>query len=299
MNDGRLLTRIERFGWRGPLEPGIGRVVSAHGDYYHLVGNECPEGEILARKKKSAFTRMKTPSPANMKGMKVSEARASGPLHPISGDFVRFRHSSCGDSLVTEVLPRFSAFERRDPTARRAAQTLAVNFDTLFVMTGLDANFSEARVIRFLDLADGVGEAEVVVVVTKADLWRADDGRRWESLLKVIAGRARAFRISALTGEGMDEVARYVRPQRTLALVGSSGVGKSTLLNVLAGETVAATQEVQAWSGKGRHTTTSRELVMLPSGAMVLDTPGVREIGRVGEEDRILLRGESTHRYRR
>ena len=76
-------------------------------------------------------------------------------------------------------------------------------------------------------------------------------------------------------------------------------MGKSTLLNTLAGEEWAATQEVQEWSGKGRHTTTSRELVMLPSGAMVVDTPGIREIGRVDETEAVLLRGESTHRYRK
>jgi len=97
----------------------------------------------------------------------------------------------------------------------------------------------------------------------------------------------------------MDAVAELARPGRTLALIGSSGVGKSTLVNALAGEEWMATGEIQEWSGKGRHTTTSRELVMLPSGAMVVDTPGIREIGRVGEEDAVLVKGESTHRYRR
>ena len=83
-----------------------------------------------------------------------------------------------------------------------------------------------------------------------------------------------------------------------MALVGSSGVGKSTLLNTLAGEEVAATQEIQEWSGRGRHTTTSRELFRISSGALVLDTPGIREIGRIGEEDAFLAKGESTHRWR-
>ena len=83
------------------------------------------------------------------------------------------------------------------------------------------------------------------------------------------------------------------------AFVGSSGVGKSTLLNTLAGEEWAATQEIQEWSGKGRHTTTSRELVMLPSGAMIIDTPGIREIGMLGEQDDLQAKGESTHRWRK
>ena len=105
--------------------------------------------------------------------------------------------------------------------------------------------------------------------------------------------------ISSLTGDGLDQLAPYLAPGQTLAFIGSSGVGKSTLLNTLMGEEWQATQEIQEWSGKGRHTTTSRELVMLPSGAMVVDTPGIREIGMLGEQDDLQVKGESTHRYRK
>ena len=293
------MTRIEAFGWRGPVEPGIGRIVSAHGDYYHLVCNEQPTGEILARKKKSAFTRMKTAAPDSMKGLKASEAQAVAPPKPMTGDFVRFRYNERGDSLITEVLPRFSKFERKDPTARRTAQTLAVNFNTLFVMMSLNEDFSTNRIARYLDLAADMGEAKAVVVLTKVDLWQDGDEEFLAALEETVAGRAPLLRLSARTGVGLDAVSDYVRPGRTVAFIGSSGVGKSTLLNTLAGEEWAATQEIQEWSGKGRHTTTSRELVMLPSGAMVIDTPGIREIGRLGEADAILARGESTHRYRK
>ena len=147
------MTRIEEFGWRDAVEPGIGRVVSAHGDYYHLVCNETG-GEILARKKKSAFTRMKSAAPVNMKGRKISEVRATAPLQPITGDFVKFRYNEQGDSMILEVLPRSSHFERKDPTARRTSQTLAVNFDTLFIMMSLNENFSTARIDRYLTLAE-------------------------------------------------------------------------------------------------------------------------------------------------
>ena len=267
------MTRIERFGWRGAVEPGIGRVVSAHGDYYHLVCNEA-EGEILARKKKSAFGRMKTAAPDDMKGAKKSELQASEPRKPITGDFVRFRHNAQGDSMILEVLPRFSHFERRE-------------------------NFSTARIDRYLALAEDIGGGEAVVALTKMDLREDGDERFIDELVETIAGRAPLLMISALTGEGMDAVREYAKPGATLAFVGSSGVGKSTLLNALAGEEWAATQEIQEWSGKGRHTTTSRELVMLPSGAMVIDTPGVREIGMVGEVEATRMRGESTHRWRK
>ena len=293
------MTRIEQFGWRGEVEPGIGRVVSAHGDYYHLVCNEQPTGEILARKKKSAFMRMKTVAPVNMKGKKISEVRAELPPQPLTGDFVRFRYNAQGESMITEVLPRFSHFERKDPTAKRTSQTLAVNFDTLFIMMSLNENFSTPRIRRYLDLAEDRGEAEAVVVVTKVDLRQDGDEEFFDELREEVAGAARILEISSLTGEGMDAVDGYVKPGRTLAFIGSSGVGKSTLLNTLVGEEWQATQEIQEWSGKGRHTTTSRELVMLPTGAMVIDTPGIREIGMVGETDELQLRGESTHRYRK
>ena len=293
------MTRIEQFGWRGTVEPGIGRVVSAHGDYYHLVCNEQPTGEILARKKKSAFMRMKTVAPVNMKGKKISEERAELPPQPLTGDFVRFRYNAQGESMITEVLPRFSHFERKDPTAKRTSQTLAVNFNTLFVMMSLNENFSTARIRRYLDLAQDMGAAEVVVVVTKVDLRQDGDEEFFDELREEVGDAARILEISSLTGEGMDLVNEYVKPGQTLAFIGSSGVGKSTLLNTLMGEEWQATQEIQEWSGKGRHTTTSRELVMLPSGAMVIDTPGIREIGMAGEIDDLQAKGESTHRWRK
>ena len=275
------------------MEPCIARVVSSHGDYYRLVCNEA-EGEIIARKKKShfAFRRMDERNCP-------PETRNAESLVPITGDFVRFRHNERGESLITDVLPRFSHFGRRDPTARRQSQTLAVNFDALFVMMSPNEDFSLARVRRYLNLAADIGEAESVVVVSKADLLRDGDAARLDELRREVGDAARVLLVSSVDGTGMDQVEGYARPGRTLALVGSSGVGKSTLVNRLAGEEVQATQEIQEWSGRGRHTTTVRELVMLPSGAMVLDTPGIREIGQVGEAELVQAKGESTHRRRK
>ncbi len=294
------MTRIEEFGWSGPVEPGIARVISSHGDYYHLVANE-QGGEILARRKKSVFKYRKRIESSAGDGF-VNSRRAdlnAELLNPITGDFVRYRYNSQGESMITEVLPRFSHFERKDPTARRSSQTLAVNFNTLFVMMSLNENFSTARIERFLALAEDMGEAEAVVVLTKVDLREPGDEEFIDELVSTIDGRARLIEISSVSGEGLDKVREYVTPRRTVAFIGSSGVGKSTLLNALAGEEWAATQEIQDWSGKGRHTTTSRELVMLPDGAMVVDTPGIREIGRIGEAEELLVKGESSHRWRK
>lgn len=274
------LSRLERFGWRGSDHAGVARIVSAHGDYYHIVCDDA-DGELLARKKKSAFM-------------------AEDALKPITGDFVAFRHNPHGESLLTAVIPRRSWFLRRDPTARRKAQTLAVNFDTLFIMMSMTENFSLPRLKRYLNLAEDMGEARAVLVLTKADL--ATDDARAKALQELAqSGIAlpHVLAVSARTGEGLDAVRAFAKPRQTLAFIGSSGVGKSTLLNALAGEDWMATQEVQAWSGKGRHTTTSRELVMLPCGAMVIDTPGIREIGRLGETDLSLVKGEASHRYRK
>ena len=296
------MTRLEQFGWRGEsAASGIARVVSAHGDYYHLVCNEAA-GEILARRKKSAFAGKATKARLVAGKAANVETRTRGAAElprPITGDFVRFRYNAQGESMITALLPRFSHFERKDPTARRTSQTLAVNFDTLFIMMSLNEDFSTARIDRYLTLAEDIGEAEAVVVVTKVDLREDGDEEFLDELRATVAGRAPILEISCRTGEGLDSVRAYARPGRTLAFIGSSGVGKSTLLNTLAGEEWAATQEIQEWSGKGRHTTTSRELALLPSGAMVIDTPGIREIGILGEAETVQVKGVATHRFRK
>ena len=187
------MTRLEQFGWRGEsAASGIARVVSAHGDYYHLVCNEAA-GEILARRKKSAFAGKATKARLVAGKAANVETRTRGAAdlpRPITGDFVRFRYNAQGESMITALLPRFSHFERKDPTARRTSQTLAVNFDTLFIMMSLNEDFSTARIDRYLTLAEDIGEAEVVVVVTKVDLREDGDEEFLDELRVTVAGRA-------------------------------------------------------------------------------------------------------------
>ena len=267
--------RLKEWGYDGPETEGVARVASAHGDYFHLICSEKPEGEALARTKASAFRDMPT---------------------PVTGDFVRFKYNPQGESRITELLPRHSFLERLDPSSSgMKAQTLAVNFDTLFFAMAVNGNASAARLERMLALAESSEcRSRVVVLLTKCDL---EDPQGFVDEFKSF--EVPVLTISSRTGQGMDAVREFVQPRRTVAVVGSSGVGKSSLVNALAGEEWMATGEIQEWSGKGRHTTTSRELVMLPSGAMALDTPGLRELGVFGM-DGFELKGRlgGTHRFR-
>jgi ribosome biogenesis GTPase len=265
---------LSDWGYGGSETAGVARVVSAHGDYFHLVCNE-REGEIIARKKASAFRELPP---------------------PITGDFVEFDYNPHGESRILSVKPRFSELFRLDPSSSGyKAQVLAVNFDTLFfAVPSVDAR-SEARPGRFLAIAEASGcLSRVVVLSTKSDL--AGCASAVPELLQPV----KSIAVSSVTGDGLDAVREYVRPRATVAFIGPSGAGKSSLVNALAGEEWMATGEIQEWSGKGRHTTTSRELVMLPCGAMALDTPGLREVGVFGE-DGFELKGRlgGTHRYRR
>ena len=282
------MTTLGRYGFCGEVcaaagDPqdgeSFGRVVSTHGDYFHLVA-DVAEGELLARKKTASF-------------------RDPSSVQPTTGDFVRFVFNPSGESRITGVLPRFAVFERVDPSSSgHRAQTIAVNFDTIFFLMSANENFSVARLERALELADASGCRErMAVLITKSDL--VGDGQL-ATLAEQVAGfRLPVLAVSAKTGAGMDALAPYASAGRTLALVGSSGVGKSSLVNALAGEEWIATQEIQSWSGKGRHTTTSRELVMLPSGLMVIDTPGMRELGLLGRDGTHRFHSSGTHRYRR
>ena len=205
-------------------------------------------------------------------------ARAAGRLFyehevgepvPAVGDWVALH-----ESTITAILPRRSAFIRKRAGFGSDEQVLAANVDTAFLLAGLDDDFSLRRLERYVTTAWDSG-AVPVVVLTKADL--CDDVG--DALLQVetVAIGVPVVPVSNVTGVGVDEVEERLQPGRTAVLLGSSGVGKSTLLNRLAGNELMRTGAVAA-DGTGRHTTTHRELVRLPSGALMIDTPGLREL---------------------
>jgi ribosome biogenesis GTPase len=194
---------------------------------------------------------------------------SSGADLPAVGDWVALR-----EQTIQAVLPRRSAFLRKVNLGAAEAQVLAANLDSIFVVTGLDADFSARRLERYLTLAWESG-ATPAVVLTKADL--CDDPAALLFEAEQVAVGVPVHLVSNVTGEGHDELAPYLQPAKTIALLGSSGVGKSSLANRLLEQEAQATKEV-AEDGTGRHTTTTRELFRLPGGALLVDTPGLREV---------------------
>ena len=201
---------------------------------------------------------------------------------PAVGDWVGCVSSPHnGEARIDAVLPRCSTFQRRAAGPRPGAQIVAANVDTLFVATSLNGDLNPRRLELYVTMGRESG-AEPVVLLTKADL-AADAGASTARLEAEL--RVPVVVISSRTGQGIESVARWFKPGRTLALVGSSGVGKSTLLNRLAGEELMVTREIRDDDARGRHTTTHRELFLLANGALVLDTPGMREFGLWDADD--------------
>jgi ribosome biogenesis GTPase len=193
---------------------------------------------------------------------------------PAVGDWVALRPREGEEPAgVDAVLPRRSAFVRKAAGPGTDEQVVAANVDTLFLVSGLDRDFNPRRIERSLVLAWESG-ASPVLILNKAD---AEHEARLADAQSA-APRVPVHVVSALVGTGLDALAPYLARGRTVALLGSSGVGKSTLVNRLLGRDVQATREVRARDGRGQHATTRRELIRLPGGALLVDTPGWREL---------------------
>jgi ribosome biogenesis GTPase / thiamine phosphate phosphatase len=215
---------------------------------------------------------------AEVSGRLVHEA-ADGGL-PVAGDWVA-ADASPGRAIVRAVLPRSTAFTRWASGPAGGVQVVAANVDVAFLTASLNADLNLRRLERYLAAAYESG-AEPVIVLTKADACPEVDALVAE--VEAIAFGVPVLAVSAMTGEGLGRLAAHLPPGRTAVLLGSSGVGKSTLVNALAGRERMATQEIREDDARGRHTTTHRELILLPSGGLVLDTPGMRELGMFDAE---------------
>ena len=210
---------------------------------------------------------------------------------PVVGDYVKVFTNEYGDALIDEVLPRTTAFKRPNRNGHAEGfvknlleETIAANFDSVFIVTSLNQDYSENRIARYVSITLNTG-AKPVVVLSKADL--CDDVALKVEITKAVCDKADVIAISSLTGYGLEQLAPYLQANKTIAIVGSSGVGKSTLLNTLNGSALMKVNHIRDEDGKGRHTTTYRQLVRLENGVWIMDTPGLREIGVLDMEEGI------------
>jgi ribosome biogenesis GTPase len=194
---------------------------------------------------------------------------------PATGDFV----AALPDGPVRAVLPRRGVIARR---ARKQTQVLAANVDLALLATSPNRDLNPRRLARFLSIT-ARGDVQAVVLLTKADL--VDDPAGVAAEVQAGLDGTPVVPVSALDGSGMDDVRALLEPRRTAVLLGTSGVGKSTLLNALLGEERQATRPIRASDDRGRHATVRRELVPLPGGALLVDTPGLRLVAPLEEGD--------------
>jgi len=210
---------------------------------------------------------------------------ARGPSDfPAVGDWAALRLDAGGPALIESLLPRRSAFTRKAAGEAVEAQIVAANVDTVFLVSGLDGDFNLRRIERYVTTAWSSG-ARPVIVLNKADL-RPDDLAAAAAEAAAVAPGVPVVAVRALDGGGLEALHPFLEAGRTVALLGSSGVGKSTIINRLLGLERFATAAVSdAEAGRGRHTTTARELVRLPGGALLVDTPGMRELGLWADDE--------------
>ncbi len=231
------------------------RVTAVHKERYELV---CEKGQCFGRLKTGIYY------------------GTGGEEFPTAGDFVHIRFNENGDSQIVKTLNRRSLFSRREPGPIPREQAVAANFDYVFIMQSLNQDFNIARLERYVTLGWQSG-AVPVIILSKADLAKEYESRVRE--VERAAAGVCVFPVSAKTGFGISALGDYLKPRKTIVFLGSSGVGKSSLVNVLAGEDMMNVSTIREDDDKGRHTTTHRQLIMLSGGFMIIDTPGMRELG--------------------
>lgn len=241
------------------------RVVRDGRDLWHVVGEA---GEMVAA----------------LAGKVRHRAEVRSDL-PAVGDWVLVQPlPDEGRALIHAVLPRRTAFIRKVPGDVTTTQVVAANVDTVFLVSALDGgrNYNLRRIERYLALARESGAAPVLLL-NKADLCPTAD--EFVQEVRGVAGAVPVYAVSALRGTGIEQLAAHLPRGRTCALLGSSGVGKSALVNALMGDDLKEVGEVRFADKRGRHTTSYRELLRLPTGALIIDNPGLREIQLWGDEE--------------
>jgi ribosome biogenesis GTPase len=249
-------TWAERFAGHAAAGCAPGRVSVEHRGLYHLHG---PGGEGTAQ--------------VSGRLRHLASGRAD---FPAVGDWVALRASpGDGPAVIEAVLPRTNRLSRQDPGDATAEQVLAANLDVLFLVTSLNRDLNPRRIERSLAAAALPG-CRHVLVLTKSDL--CDSPGEVAEALRERLGGVPVHAVSALAGDGLEALAAYLGGGRTAAMLGTSGVGKSTLLNRLVGRERQAVRSIREDDDRGRHTTTRRELVPLPGGGLMIDSPGIREL---------------------
>ena len=260
MSEGGLLA----LGWGEPFESAF-QIYADKGMLPARIGVE-------HRNRYLAFTGITHSIDARLSGKLRQHLKETGD-RPVVGDWVAIKME--GDSgIIHGRLPRKSQFSRKVAGRAVEEQVMAANIDVAFIATALTGDLNPRRIERYLLMTWESG-AQPVILLTKADL--AEDRESAIDQVRTVAQVVPIHLISGRTGEGLPELDSYLTAGTTVAVLGSSGVGKSTLINRLLGTTALRTGEVRD-DGRGRHTTTYRELVCLPSGALMIDTPGLREL---------------------
>ena len=263
---------IEQYGWSDLLAKAFapharaghtpGRVILQQRDGYLVVTDQ---GEVRAK----------------ASGRLLHEAKEIG--HPAVGDWVALSLAPQERTgVIQAILPRSTAFVRRAAHSSRGLQIIAANIDVAFVVTSMNADLNPRRIQRYLAAAWQSG-ARPVVVLTKSDL--CDDPQAQVDQIAALATDCPVLMVSARQDLGLDALLAQVRPGETCVLIGSSGVGKSSLVNAFLNEDRMATQAIREADDQGRHTTSHRQLILLPGGGMIIDTPGIREVGLIDAEE--------------
>jgi ribosome biogenesis GTPase len=195
---------------------------------------------------------------------------------PAVGDWIVItRNAKENRASIHAILPRFSKFSRKAAGEATEEQIVATNVDTIFLVQGLDKNYNLRRIERYLALAQESG-SRPVIILSKADL--AENAEKLSREVETVAAGVPVHVISSKLNQGLDPLYQYLGAGLTVGFIGSSGVGKSTLINRLLGKEQQKTQEVREADSRGRHTTVHRELIVLPQGGLLIDTPGMREL---------------------